>query len=246
MNQFSRSAREQQIFESLIYPGSDPDNPVFINKLNITDPGKLEQAERYHGRQALKAGLPEEAFRFDVTGLKAIHKTLLSEIYTWAGEFRSYTTGRGPAPFAVPEYIEPELNKLFEKLEAQNHLVGKDPNTFAAAAAHYVNEINAIHPFIDGNGRTQRIWLRNLGEKAGYDVRFRVGDKDAWNAASAEGFYSSDEQMAVFIEDRLVSLEGREQQSEASALLENYGEPGWNAGNGNRSKGDDDDNGHEM
>jgi cell filamentation protein len=64
-----------------------------------------------------------------------------------------------------------------------------------------VNEINAAHPFIEGNGRTQRVWLRDIAAQAGHRLTLRSGEKDAWYEASRIGFERSDYQpMAELIE----------------------------------------------
>jgi cell filamentation protein len=67
-------------------------------------------------------------------------------------------------PFAVPEYIKLTMEGLFDELARDRYLVGPTKHEFAVAAARYVNEINACHPFVDGNGRTQRFWLRMLAD----------------------------------------------------------------------------------
>ena len=208
MNEFGRSALEQREYERLHYPGTD----ILINKLGIRDPGRLQAAERYHNIERLQVGLPEEARNLSISGLRAIHHTLLRDVYDWAGSFRTYTTGR-TAPFARPEFIEPMLEGAFADLRAEQNLRGLAPEAFAARAAVYVNEINAAHPFVEGNGRMQRVWLRNLGEQAGYDVRFRRGDKPIWERASVEGFYRSDELMAGFIVERLTPLRARDRNA---------------------------------
>jgi hypothetical protein len=67
-----------------------------------------------------------------------------------------------------------------------------------------VNEINVAHPFIDGNGRTQRSWLRMLTDNAGFELRLTDRDIKRWNDASARGFTASDHApMAALLKERL-------------------------------------------
>jgi cell filamentation protein len=139
------------------------------------------------------------ATRFDVNGIKATHRHLFQDIYPWAGEFRRYTTGRGTAPFPPPEFIESSLERLFGELHAENSLSGLEQPQFANRAAHFVNEVNAVHPFVEGNGRMQRVWLRQLAQHAGYSLLLTDRDKQEWYRASAHGFYRSDEPMAELI-----------------------------------------------
>jgi cell filamentation protein len=50
------------------------------------------------------------------------------------------------------------MEEQFKQSAEDEYLVGRDLSVFAVLAAEYMNEINACHPFIDGNGRTQRFW----------------------------------------------------------------------------------------
>lgn len=199
MNLFGRSAQEQRHADEALIPGTN----ILKNKLGITDPQRLEQAERMIVANRLAKGLPEQAKTFDARGIKAIHAHILGPVYDWAGQYRNYTTGRADAPFARPEFIAPQLDQLHKGLQQEKFLRGLSADQFAHKAAGAVNHLNAIHPFIDGNGRTQRVWLRNLAEQAGHQLIFRKGDRDAWNDASRHGFHNSDDRMATFIGERL-------------------------------------------
>ena len=89
-------------------------------------------------------------------------------------------------------------------LKADRYLVGRPADQFAQAAAKYVNEINAAHPFIDGDGRTQRFWLRMLTANAGFELRLTERDLKSWNDASRRGFERADhEPMAAMLKKRL-------------------------------------------
>lgn len=195
MNDFGRSAQEQREFERVRYSGSN----VLKNKLGIRDDGELGRAERLLVAERLAEGLPASARRLNVNGLRAVHRHLFQDIYPWAGQFRGYTTGRGQAPFARPEFIQPALTELFDKLNGEKNLVGLERDTFANRAAHYVNEINAVHPFIEGNGRMQRVWLRNLADQAGYLLRLKVRSPEEWNEASRRGFHGDNSAVAELI-----------------------------------------------
>jgi len=195
-----RDAREEEIYRRLRYPGTD----VLINKLDIRDAATLEVAERRFVRIRQREGLPPAARRLDYAGFKAIHRHLFQDVYAWAGQERTYTTGRDVAPFARPEYIASSLEPRFALLKSENHLKGLDPKRFAERAAEHVNEINAAHPFIEGNGRTQRTWLRQLALQAGYRLTLKSEDRAAWYEASRIGFAQVDHApMAKLIESRL-------------------------------------------
>lgn len=97
MNDYGRSAVEQLAYEAAFYPGTE----ILINKKNIRDQEELEKAERIYAERRLRQGLPNQALEFSVAGIKAIHKHILQDLYSWAGTFRTYTTGRGSRAFCT-------------------------------------------------------------------------------------------------------------------------------------------------
>lgn len=74
--------------------------------------------------------------------------------------------------FCDANFIEKELNKLFLKLKSENYLKDCTEDNIASKAAYYLGEINAIHPFREGNGRTQREFIRELLLSTGFYVDY--------------------------------------------------------------------------
>lgn len=184
-----RSAREEEEARRVLYPGTE----TLINKFDIHDAAELADIERRAVDIRLEEGLPQHARELTYGGFKAIHHHMFQDVYEWAGKERTYTTGRNiGAPFAVPEQIAPWIENRFELLKAENYLLDTPPAQFAECAAQHVNEINAAHPFIEGNGRVQRTWLRVLAANSGYDLTLKSEDRDAWYEASRIGFESLD------------------------------------------------------
>lgn len=179
-----RTKCEELIYQSYIYPGTR----VLKNKLDIRDPKLLEQAELVLSTERAKQPLPAAALKLNYEGFLEIHHHLFQDVYDWAGKLRNYTTGRGPIPFSPPENIETWMKNQFRILEKENYLKGLSIEEFANKAAPIVNEINAAHPFIEGNGRTQRLWLRVLAEQAGHTLQFKNEDREKWYEASRIGF----------------------------------------------------------
>ena len=89
---FGRSAREEAEYRKVLYPGTE----TLINKLDIRDPGLLEDAERRLVFIRMREDLPLPSRDLTYAGFKAIHRHLFQDVYEWAGEERAYTTGRGP------------------------------------------------------------------------------------------------------------------------------------------------------
>jgi cell filamentation protein len=198
-----RTARERDEYARIVYPGTS----VYVNKLDIRDQVSLEKVDRYLSSTRARQGFPARANFRSYAGFKAVHRHLFQDLFSWAGRERRYTTGRGSAPFALPEHIETWMTQQFAALRADGYLAGRNHDDFAEAAARYVNEINAAHPFIDGNGRAQRFWLRMLADNAGFELRLTARDRKRWNDASALGFTASDHApMAALLEQRLTPL----------------------------------------
>lgn len=197
---FGRSAREEAAYRKIVWPGTE----IYRNKLGITEALELEQVERLMVSQRVEAGFPANCTPYDYAGFRAMHRHMFQDVYEWAGQERTYTTGRGQAPFAPPEHIGHWMEQQFAALDERRRFgMRRGRATFAKEAAVLVNEINAAHPFIDGNGRTQRQWLRALAADMGYRLTIRSADKDRWNAASRIGFERSDHlPMADLLHDR--------------------------------------------
>jgi cell filamentation protein len=70
--------------------------------------------------------------------------------------------------FGLATFSEPSVQQILIKLAANNHLVTLDAEAFAGRAAYFLGELNAAHPFSEGNGRIQREFVRKLGLKAGH------------------------------------------------------------------------------
>ena len=120
---------------------------------------------------------------FDVTHLKAIHKHLFQDLYTWAGEFRKVNISKGN-PFCLFQYIPEQLDNLFTELQKEAYLSLLNPNDMARRLAYYLGELNAIHPFREGNGRTQRLFILELAAKNGYFLDLsKVNQKDMIKAS---------------------------------------------------------------
>jgi len=126
------------------YPGTD----VYRNKENLRDKDELEAFERQHSADRLLT-LPHD-LPITVGGYREIHRYILQDVYDWAGEYRTVTTGRG-GPFCKAEFIDAEMDMRFAAINAEDDLRGLTPAQFAARAAEHSCELNAIHPFLDGN-----------------------------------------------------------------------------------------------
>ena len=122
---------------------------------------------------------------FDTGHLQKIHWYLFRDIFPWAGKLRVVDIAKpGGASFAHYEFIASSLTALFAELKEERQLVGLDASAFANRAAYYLGEINAAHPFREGNGRTQREFIRTLALHAGHTLVWDTLQPDENTAAS--------------------------------------------------------------
>jgi len=164
-----------------LYPGTS----VLKNLRDLTDPKLLErfEARQTHRRIAELIDNPV-AGRFDVAHLKAIHRLIFQDVYEWAGEFRTANISKGGHLFGLATFLEPALQQILAKLAAEKHLVGLDIENFVDRAAYFIGELNAAHPFREGNGRTQREFIRELGLKASHYIDWRSTTVEKMTEAS--------------------------------------------------------------
>lgn len=184
------------------YTGSDPyiyANGVLRNRFNIQDQAELDIKEKAIS-YINTASLVENPIkgRFDLAHLQAIHKHLFQDIYPWAGKIRDGYLQKGGQDFMMGYRIVPEAKKLFQQLKQEKYLTTTATENMAARLAYYLGEINAMHPFREGNGRVQRIFIVQLAKHAGYDLHFNGITQEQMIEASKQAHrlnYSPLEQM---------------------------------------------------
>lgn len=177
------------------YPGTQ----TLINKAGITDPAVLEQFEL--AKFLSRTQSPWPSGRLDKSHYLALHRHLFQDVYDWAGRPRNIRTGKAGNWFCFPEFIGGELDRLFADLRARNYLKGLALAGFAPAAAHVLAELNAIHAFREGNGRTQLAFLRLLCLNAGHAFRAEVLDPGRVISAMIASFDGDEAPLAALISD---------------------------------------------
>lgn len=161
------------------------DSNVLINKLDIHDEKLLQKYEAKITAAKLLA-LRQKGIigNFDAEHLVKIHTYLFEDIYPFAGQFRNENIAKGVFRFAEYEYIEPELQKLLNQLKEENYLANLSKEDLAKRLAYYLSELNVLHPFREGNGRTTREFIRELALKNGYVLNLsRVSPSDFLSAS---------------------------------------------------------------
>jgi len=132
--------------------------------------------------QRIDEGIPSGAF--DLDHLRAIHRHLFQDVYDWAGEIRVTELSKGGHQFMFRAYIERGMADVTRRIVAAQPYEDWSLPTFAAEAGHILGDVNYIHPFREGNGRTQLQFLKQLCHVAGRELNLRQIDRGEWLAAS--------------------------------------------------------------
>lgn len=100
---------------------------------------------------------------YDYDHLRLLHWYLFQDTYTWAGAVRSYPMAKNQDRFSDPEVLEQNAIKVFGEIHQDNYLQDcKDKEYVAKKISRYLGQICMLHPFPEGNGRTQRVFLNQL------------------------------------------------------------------------------------
>ena len=154
------------------------------------------------GRRFLE---PMPGGRWSVRHYLAVHRHIFQDVYRWAGQLRTVRISKSGSMFCYPEHISSELRRVFAELSRENTLRHRRPEDFAAGAAHFLSELNAVHAFRDGNGRTQLAFLALLAGHAGHPLDLERLDPGSFLNAMIESFGGSEQslmrQIAEFIAD---------------------------------------------
>jgi cell filamentation protein len=176
------------------YPGTN----ILKSKAGLTSADALEQFETAMTFARSEEPLP--AGRLSGTHYRAIHHHLFQDVYDWAGRFRTVRLAKGASTFCYPENIGREMRRLFDWLRQQQHLRDLELAEFARQAAHFVSELNAIHPFREGNGRTQLTFLALLAERAGHPLNLDRLEPAAMLDAMIRSFNGDEAPLGQIIE----------------------------------------------
>ncbi len=163
---------------------------VLINKLNIRDPMLLSQFEAEIYRERLSEPLPDGMF--NPAHYKALHQHLFGDVFDWAGQYRTVRIQKETSVFCYPENITPAMNALFGMLKKQNFYQGLSRADFAKKGASFLAEINAIHPFREGNGRTQMIFLAMIAHQAGFTLHLEQLKPSPFLTAMIHSFHGDE------------------------------------------------------
>jgi len=161
-----------------------PDYSVLINKLDLRNADELDYFEREFVTTRIIQGVPTG--QFDLAHLKAIHHHLFQDIYEWAGEIRETEISKGGNQFQFRQYIETGMADVHRRIVSHGFLKNLSKHNFADLAGEIMGDVNYVHPFREGNGRTQMQYLKQLAEQAGHSIDLTRIDRDLWMRSSRQ------------------------------------------------------------
>lgn len=173
------------IDDPYLYPGTK----TLVNLFDIRDENRLAalESDLVIPLEEILRTNPTKG-KFDLEHLCQIHRVLFGDLYPWAGEIRAVRIAKGGSMFAYPEHIERAAGELFENLRHERYLQNLAIDEFAERLAWHMAEINAIHPFREGNGRASRVFFARLAEAAGYEMHLERIDREKFMRAMIASF----------------------------------------------------------
>ena len=175
-----------------------------VNKLGIRDEKRLSEVEAQI--TFAKAVMLEETPIDDDFGFehfKKIHEFLLCDLYEWAGQVRTVDISKKRTKFLDASSIESIGTKCFAKVK-DGYFEDLPFDEFVKRIAEFYNDVNYIHPFREGNGRTQRIYFTQLIRHYGYDINFADVDTDELMIATIQASSGVLDFLVEFFENSII------------------------------------------
>ena len=175
------------------YPGTT----LLRNIPDLRDAAALAEFETASTVQRADEPLP--GGRLSASHYCAIHHHFFQDVYPWAGKPRTVRLSKDGNAFCYPEHIAREMKGLFGRLKRDRFLRGLPAQEFARKAAHFLATLNAIHPFREGNGRTQTTFLALVADQAGHPLVLERLKPQAFLAAMIASFGGDEGPLAAEI-----------------------------------------------
>lgn len=169
-----------------------PHTRVLKNKLNVQTQEDLDFFENdlvSVRSYKLYENLPHA--EGSIKQLQWIHHYLFQDVYDWAGQIRTIDMSKGGGePFHPLEYMGVGIRYCEQTLKNDNLLQGLSIDEFISKLSVNYNNFNVLHPFREGNGRTQRVFWDIVARDAGYHfdwglITQRVNDEASIQAKDA-------------------------------------------------------------
>lgn len=167
-----------------------PDSNVLKNKLNIRDLRELKEVEeKFVAIKQLVLLQKPIPGRFTINHLLRIYRFLFEDVYPFAGHIRREQISKGETLFFPPDLIKRELRRVFGEIHEAGMLQEKKPQSQIQHLSHVMAELNIIHPFREGNGRSIRELIRCMAQVYGLTLNWGNADQDTMMDAAIASVY---------------------------------------------------------
>ncbi|GAB2893382.1 Fic/DOC family protein [Streptomyces mayteni] len=171
------------------------------NRLDITDAVALSEAEAdiSRARLAILSSRPLPG-TYDLAHLQRFHATIFGDVYPWAGELRTIDITKW-TPFCPARNIRAYADEVFGRLRSASWLRGLSRPVFVKELAALYGDVNALHPFREGNGRAQRAFLAQLANEAGWSLRWSLLSAAENTEASVKSFLGDNGPLELLLDE---------------------------------------------
>ena len=191
------------IDDKYTYPDSDG---VLVNRFGIVDAVELDRVlNSYATVEWAELSLAAPPPVFDFAYLRSIHQRLFRQVLPFAGQIRdvdAQAVGAG-VPYCRPAYIATAADHLFTTLATANYLQGLSRPEFAEQLAEHWGELTAIHPFRDGNTRSQSAYISMLCAAAGHPIVWSGIDVDTLRTLRLRAVTTSCDDLAYYLLEQI-------------------------------------------
>lgn len=187
------------MYDAIDDPYTYDNSTVLVNKLGLRTQSELDAFEAEISNARADEPLPEGTL--DFAHYKAVHHHLFQDVYEWAGQVRTVRLSKGGNPFCFPENIENQAALLFGELKAADHFRDLDADAFSPKVAHFLAELNAIHAFREGNGRSQLTFLALIADHAGHPLDLEKLDPGEMLAAMIASFDGEEDALSKIVHE---------------------------------------------
>ncbi len=196
-------------WEDYLYPPDAAGEEVLRNKLDITDANRLraEETRLTIFRVAELRAQPQLIDRtFDGRHWQAIHQHLFQDVYEWAGQFRTVDMSKGGHPFAPNAHLPQLAEEILSSVRAAAMFAGRDRAAVIDGLMYTMEGLNLLHPFREGNGRTQRVFTDHVADHAGYAIDWTRIGADEQNDMMARAYTGNRQPLRAALERSTIAI----------------------------------------
>jgi cell filamentation protein len=174
------------------YTYTDSKTGLLRNLQDISDPDVLLFVESGAVTKRLQQ-LDENPIKiWGIDSLFEIHKHLFQDIYTWAGKKRKVEISKNGKQFFPTTHFDNALRYIDQLISEFKKIPNDDKRQLAHKLAEILDNVNYLHPFREGNGRTQRAFLRLLASEKGLTLNLTPPDNKSIYDKYMKGTIDSD------------------------------------------------------